>query len=218
MKHFKVLVVGLFLVASCTRKDSTDVVTSTNNGVPNTNPSNKKPPIDSTLHIVPSDDTFVTYTVLSGNNYIVNNSYLPFSQSFIRFKAILDSSCVYKSSVTEDQKDVNKLYGFADCNSFHHVNSARFGWDWDNDKMYIFADCYVNTVRVLKNLGAIKLDSVIDCQIKVLPNEYQFYLNGNMDTVSRGCIDSVAMGYKLLPYFGGNEPAPHDVHIKIKEY
>ncbi|HXS37113.1 MAG TPA: hypothetical protein VN721_10465 [Flavipsychrobacter sp.] len=218
MKRFKILIIGVFLAASCTRKDDTDVATSNRSNIANITPQNKKPPADSILHIVPSDDTFTTYTVLAGDNYIVNNSYPPFSRSFIRFKAILDSSCIYKSSVQEDQKDVNKLYGFADCNSFHHVNSARFGWDWDNGKMYIFADCYVNTVRVLKNLGAIQLDSIIDCEIKVLPDEYQFILNGNMDTVSRGCTDSVAMGYKLLPYFGGNEPAPHDVHIKIKEY
>jgi hypothetical protein len=29
-------------------------------------------------------------------------------------------------------------------------------------------------------------------------------------------MDTIAAGYKLVPYFGGDEPAPHDMQIKVK--
>lgn len=35
--------------------------------------------------------------------------------------------------------------------------------------------------------------------------------------MQRHCSDAVDTDYKLLPYLGGDEPAPHDIRIKIKE-
>src|SRR5690606_41284654 len=64
----------------------------------------------------------------------------------------LDSSCVYKNPHPENQDDINKLYGFSDCTSLHHANSARFGWNWKDGALRIHAYCYVDSVRQYKEL------------------------------------------------------------------
>lgn len=162
-------------------------------------------------------DTFITYLILRGNNYCEGNSYPIYLQSSLRFKAIFDSSCIYTNADPINQADINKLYGFSDCQTLHHANSARFGWNWMNGKLHIHAYCYVDSVRQYKELGVVDLNKEIDCSIDLLPGKYVFTLNGKKDTMERHCSDTTAYGVKLFPYFGGDEPAPQDVRIRIKE-
>ncbi len=162
-------------------------------------------------------DSFKTYTIRSGKNFCDNNDYALTQYSFMHFRAILDSSCIYATADPTNQADINKLFGFADCASHHQTNSARFGWNWENGAMHIHAYCYAGTVRSYKELGTVALNKSFDCKLYVLPDKYVFELEGKKDTMARGCADNTAVGYKLLPYFGGNEPAPHDVRVKIRE-
>jgi hypothetical protein len=163
-------------------------------------------------------DTFITYLIKKGNNYCEKNSY-PFTEySILKFKAILDSSCIYTTALPSNQEDINKLYGFGDCSSFHQVNSARFGWNWYNNAMRIHAYCYADSVRAYIELGTVGIGEEFDCKLTVLPDKYIFELNGKPDTMLRGCTEPKAVGYKLFPYFGGDESAPQDVRVKIKEY
>lgn len=162
-------------------------------------------------------DSFKTYILRKGNNYCDNNDYALTQYTFLHFRAILDSSCIYATVDPTNQADINKLFGFADCASHHQTNSARFGWNWENGAMHIHAYCYAGTVRSYKELGTVVLNKAFDCKLYVLPDKYVFELNGKKDTMTRGCTDNAAIGYKLLPYFGGNEPAPHDVRVKIRE-
>jgi predicted small lipoprotein YifL len=168
-----------------------------------------------TIHVV--SDSFISYLIKKGNNYCENNAYASTAYTSIHFRAILDSSCIYTTQDPANQEDINKLYGFADCSSFHQSNSARFGWDWYQGQMHIHAYCYDNTVRSYKELGTVPLNQAFDCVLTVLPGKYIFTLNGKSDTMSRGCTDVIANGYKLLPYFGGDEPCPHDLRVKIRE-
>lgn len=162
-------------------------------------------------------DSFKTYIIKKGNNYCDNNDYALTQYTFLHFRAILDSSCIYSTADPTNQADINKLFGFADCASHHQTNSARFGWNWENGAMHIHAYCYAGTLRNYKELGAVPLNKAFDCKLYVLPDKYIFELEGKKDTMTRGCTDNAAIGYKLLPYFGGNEPAPHDVRVKIRE-
>ncbi|HRO42041.1 MAG TPA: hypothetical protein PL009_04370 [Flavipsychrobacter sp.] len=162
-------------------------------------------------------DTFITYLIRAGNNFCDNNSYPTAALTSLKFKALFDSSCIYATVDPNNQADINKLYGFADSNTFHQTNSARFGWNWMNGEMHIHAYCYVSTVRMYKELGTVPLNTEIDCRLDVLPGKYIFTLNGKSDTMLRASQEVVAKGYKLYPYFGGDEPAPHDIKIKVKE-
>lgn len=162
-------------------------------------------------------DSFKKYIISKGNNYCDNNDYVLTQYTFLHFRAILDSSCIYATVDPTNQADINKLFGFADCASHHQTNSARFGWNWENGAMHIHAYCYAGTVRSYKELGTVVLNKAFDCKLYVLPDKYVFELEGKKDTMTRGCADNAAIGYKLLPYFGGNEPAPYDVRVKIRE-
>jgi hypothetical protein len=162
-------------------------------------------------------DSFITYLIKNGNNYCENNQYAITTYSYLHFRAMIDSSGIYTTVVPANQQDINKLYGFADCSSHHQTNSARFGWNWYNGQMHIHAYCYSGGVRAYKELGLVNINEVFDCELRVLPGKYIFTLNGVSDTLNRGCTDNAALGYKLLPYFGGDEAAPHDVRIRIRE-
>ena len=183
-------------------------------------PPHNQPADTTTTPVLPVDTLtgFTSWWIRAGQHYAEGNQYPQASINQMRFKVLFDSSCIYTSQVPENQEDINKLMGFSDCGEFHQVSSARFGWNWLRDSLRIHAYCYVNSVRVYKELGAVPLNRVQHCELRVLPESYVFILNGRADTLSRGCTDSLAMGYKLYPYFGGNEPAPHDVRIRVLEY
>lgn len=220
----KLLFVTILLAAACKKQDTatttgnvnaagTDTVkkhTGVNVGADSSYYTGKKPE-------PAPQDSFKTYFIKQGNNYCDNNDYALTQYTYLHFRAILDSSCIYTTVDPGNQADINKLYGFADCASHHQTNSARFGWNWENGVMHIHAYCYAGTVRSYKELGIVELGKAFDCKLYVLPDKYIFELEGKKDTMVRGCPDNTAVGYKLLPYFGGDEPAPHAVRVKIRE-
>lgn len=216
------LVLCMFL--ACKKKD---IITS-DTTPPTTKDSTTKPvdtmlkglvianPISDTG--VSGTDSFITFLIKKGNNYCENNTYSITNYTYLHFRASFDSSGIYSTDTAGNQQDINKLYGFADCSSHHQTNSARFGWNWYNGVMHIHAYCYSSTVRAYKELGTVTLNETFDCQLMVLLGKYIFILNGKTDTMNRGCTDNSAFGYKLLPYFGGNETAKKDVKIRIREF
>lgn len=205
MKPFVYLFLILFILFSCAKPDTT---------IPTPQqPDSTNIPKDT---VKPPKDTFTIFIISTGKNYCLNNTFAVFTQSSIKFIAIFDSTGIYATVNPQNQADINKLYGFADCGTFHQVNSARFGWNWQNGQMHIHAYCYADSIRSYKELGTVLLGKENTYQIEALKGMYIFTLNGKKDTMLRHCTDTV-LGYKLLPYFGGDEVAPHEVHIKIKE-
>jgi hypothetical protein len=117
-----------------------------------------------------------------------------------------------------NQGDINKLYGFTDCNSAVHENSARFGWRWQNDQLELFAYCYYDGKIQKKLLSSAKLGEEICCMIKISESSYIFQVNElPVDTILRGCSCDSLSKFRCYPYFGGTESAPHDITIRIKE-
>ncbi len=134
----------------------------------------------------------------------------------LRFTAVFDESAVYTSDTEENQHDVNKLLGFADCNSHHHKHSARFGWRWLEDQLEILAYSYVNGERIIKPVGFVGINESNDYRITLTKDEYEFQLGSfPVVTVDRESDCEKGAYYMLFPYFGGNETAPHDITIKI---
>lgn len=107
--------------------------------------------------------------------------------------------------------------GFSDCNSMHHENSARFAWQWFNDRLEIYAYCYVNGNRVEQFLGTVDIGKENRYEIQVIENAYVFTLNHQESIkITRSVACSTGVYYMLWPYFGGSLPAPHDMHLSIK--
>lgn len=160
---------------------------------------------------------FTKYTIRQGQNYCDGNSYVPTNYSELSFTAKFDSTAIYSNVIPDNQLDINKLYGFADNNSTHQQFSARFGWRWSDNALRLFGYVYNDGIRSSKELGIVSIGAENNCSIKVNPSSYIFSLNGKVDSLPRTSTTAKAVGYKLYPYFGGDETAPHNIYIWIRE-
>ncbi len=165
-----------------------------------------------------SDDKgFVHYLIRAGQHYSDQNPFRAVSYSDLKFIVKFDSSAIYQTVSPANQYDINKLYGFSDNNTAHHFFSARVGWRWSDGALRLFGYVYNNGIVIAKELGDISIGDEHSYSVKVTTTEYVFTLNGMSKSIQRTSTTTQAAGYQLYPYFGGDEPAPHDITIRIKE-
>lgn len=164
------------------------------------------------------DDGFKVYTIPAGSHESNAPAFETTKKDIIRFVVKFDSSAVYETSDSANQCDINKLYGFTDCCSSIHENSARFGWRWYNNHLELHAYCYNNGSVSKHFLNNANIGEEISCLLKISGDKYIFQVN-NLKTVvvPRGCSCDSITKFKCFPYFGGTETAPHDITIKIKD-
>lgn len=166
----------------------------------------------------------VVYLIKQGNhksnveNSLPGNGLRYLKSKTLQFTARFDESVRYKLD-QNDQGDINKLFGFSDCNSHHHQNSARFGWSYniDTDMVDIYAYYYVSGKRHIENLGSAQINEAVRYRIVMGAGYYQFELKNSVTRTARGSECKMGMYYLLFPYFGGNRTAPHDIKIYIIE-
>ncbi len=169
------------------------------------------------MNCEPEVDLYRHYVIRQGDHYATPRVVESLQTNKLSFTAKFDPSCQYIFEDPGFQDSKNKLLGFADCNSLHHENSARFAWQWLHDQLEIFAYCYVNGQRVEQFVGVVALEKENYFEIKLLDNQYVFTLNNQQPVIiQRGVVCNAGIYYMLSPYFGGTLPAPHDVHLSIK--
>lgn len=168
---------------------------------------------------LPSTPTvsYTSYTIPAGAQYCEQEHFEAISTQGIAFTVLFDSSAVYSTKNASNQADINKLYGFSDNRAHHHSFSARFGWRWYENKLTLHGYVYNDSIREYKELGAIAIGKPARCAILVAGNQYRFVLNGDTTVMRRTSKAAQAEGYRLYPYFGGDEYAPHKITIKIRE-
>lgn len=171
--------------------------------------------VDKATASVPAEQ-FIKYSIKKGGQYCNNNSYKAIETSEMKFTVKFDSTAIYETVLAENQYDINKLFGFSDNNSDHHQYSARFGWRWSDKALRLFAYIYNEGAVFSKELTTISIGSEISCSIKVSGNNYLFTINGITTQLPRLATTEKAKGYQLYPYFGGDEVAPHQINIWIK--
>jgi len=156
---------------------------------------------------------FITY---KGDHYSWPKPSESLQSQALTFEARFNESAIYNFGDPALQSNKNKLMGFCDCNSLPHENSARFAWQWFEDRLEIFAYCYNNGVREEKYVGVVNLNVYNHFEIGITSRQYLFRLN-NQPTVimRRGTVCDQGAYFKLWPYFGGHVPAPHNVIIDI---
>jgi hypothetical protein len=165
----------------------------------------------------PSTSGFQKYTIRTGQQYCDQSGYKPIDLTELKFTVRFDSSAIYQSRDPQNQYDINKLYGFSDNNSDHHQFSARFGWRWSDKALRLFAYVYNGEVVVSKEIAPIPIGQELNCSIVVAAKTYVFKLNDTSVELPRASETPTARGYQLYPYFGGDEVAPHEINIWIKE-
>lgn len=160
---------------------------------------------------------FVDHLIAAGQQTSNHSAYQVVNSAETRFVAVFDSSAIYQSATEENQQDINKLYGFSDNNQDHHTNSARIGWRWYQNQLQLFAYVYNNAVQSAAFITTVAISQENTCSISVQGSQYVFTVNGVQVTMPRASTTETAAGYRLYPYFGGDEMAPHDIHIRIKD-
>jgi len=157
------------------------------------------------------------FNIRSGEHYSTPRLIEMLQSNDLVFRATFDESAIYDLGDDALQSSKNKLLGFSDCNSLHHENSARFAWQWFNDRLEIYAYCYVNAVRTEQFLGVVNLNEENIYKITLNDSEYVFYLNDKkVATIQRGNSCDKGVYYMLYPYFGGSVPAPHNIKIALR--
>ncbi|WP_205500920.1 hypothetical protein [Rufibacter psychrotolerans] len=165
--------------------------------------------------IIPaSAEEEVTFVIRTGDHETTN----PFKglvTSRLAFQVTFDSTAIYQTKDPQNQADINKLFGMADCGSFHHQNSARFGWRWYNNRLELLAYSYVAGKNTSTFITAVDLKKPTVCELRLEDNKYVFKVGDKKVEQTRGCTGE-GKGYQLYPYFGGDETAPHQINIKLK--
>ena len=161
------------------------------------------------------DNGFREYRIKKGNHrstYQIRRD----CDSILKYQVIFDNSAIYTTSDPGNQADVNKLFGCSDCGNGHMQNSIRVGWRWYNDSLELLWFKHELGQFSFDKIKSIELDQIIECQILLSEYEYQICIDGECRTTSRIC-NGVYKHYRLFPYFGGDEAAPHDIKILLKE-
>ena len=162
------------------------------------------------------ENDFFVYKIKEGKHRSVTR-YETIKSDELKFVAIFNSSAIYESKDPVNQLDINKLYGFSDCNSHHQKNSARFGWRWNNNSLEILAYVYNDGERKYQFITTVPLDTEVNYSLKITDDSYQFFVDNSYVIMDRTSNCDVGFHYLLYPYFGGDEPAPHDISISIRD-
>ncbi len=131
----------------------------------------------------------------------------------------LDDGAIYQTRDPANQLDVNKLFGFTDCNALDpQNNSARFGWRWNTDRIEILAFVDYQGSHNFQVIGSTWPGEVSEGTIALENGKYAFYYKGTRLEMKRNCSKSKMQGFELHPYFGGQETAPADIKIYLKQH
>jgi hypothetical protein len=160
---------------------------------------------------------FTEYFIGKGEHYSAQSGQVILSAPRIKCEVIFDSSAIYQNSQAYNQGDVNKLIGFSDCGVAHHENSARLGWNWDGKQIIIYAYAYSNTQRIILPIDSVKIGKSFSCSVEAIEGSYYFAVGETRVSIQRFCNNYSGSFYKLFPYFGGDESAPHDIRIFVRE-
>lgn len=165
----------------------------------------------------------MTFTIHKGKHRSFPFIFGLHSKKWMERDVVFDSSAAYELN-SEDQNDVNKLFGFGYFNG-HHQDSARFGWNYSAvaGRVRLYAYCYVNGERIIKELCEVHIHKKVRCLINIYQYRYAFTVHDGYNNWHQLAHVDVEFDhkrkwkYKLGCFFGGNNPAPHDITIKISK-
>lgn len=146
----------------------------------------------------------------------------------IKYNVTFNSTAIYE--LEKNKTQVNKLLGIGLVH--HHLNSIRVGWRWVPEKgqIELLAYTYRNKKREYHHLIYVDLykeftlnitysmnKSMVKYKVEMeIPNTAIFTLQEQQEYKLNKWYYRIPFMYQCYPYFGGTEPAPHDISIKIK--
>ena len=161
---------------------------------------------------------FRVYTIPEGDHSSGSRFNHP-TNSKISFDFILDESAIYTSEIPENQHDVNKIYGFSDFGVRHQKYSIRLGWRYIDGNIELCWLRHEEGKHSSATIRTIEPNETYRATINITTFYYQIVIDNDTTFVRRRPEGNwgLVRRYYLYPYFGGNEYAPHDITIKIKD-
>jgi hypothetical protein len=129
-------------------------------------------------------------------------------------------SCRYDLG-NDDQGDTNKLCGVGYLPG-RHKDSARFGWRYRMDKglVELLAYCYVNKQRVINPIAFCEIGKTYYIELAKLSTMYYFSCFEDYRLIGEAEVPyyhNKKLGYRLGPFFGGNQVAPLEIKIELRK-
>lgn len=134
-----------------------------------------------------------------------------------------DSSCIYDIGAVDEQ-DWNKVIGLGFVGSKnqditvgtppHQIDGARVGWRWNPQRgridlgAYVYVDGKLTSFKVAET----QINTPTRLTIKI---DYERKLYQVLGGQPISFTHNKTFGYKTGLYFGGNQPAPHRIRVKI---
>ena len=161
---------------------------------------------------------FRVYTIPAGKHSSGSFINHP-DNSKISFQFILDESAYYETEIPENQDDVNKIYGMSDFGLRHQKYSIRLGWRYMRGELELCWLRHEEGRHSAETIRTIEPNVIYDATIDIKTFYYVIVIDNDTTLVRRRPEGNWGLlrRYYLYPYFGGNEYAPHDITIKIKE-
>jgi hypothetical protein len=153
-------------------------------------------------------------TIKKGTHAPLRLPHLILKPKVLKYEVTFTPSCVYY--IRQDQSDINKLFGIGYFPN-HSQNSVRFGWRYGvGNWVDIFAYSYINNERIYNLIGMVEIGKAHTFMITPGQSSH------TLQVLGKGIYHTVPLyrqgaGYLLRPYFGGNQTAPHDIEINMRE-
>ena len=134
----------------------------------------------------------------------------------LNFRVSFATDAAYTSSNASNQSDWNKLMGLTTDRI--HKNSIRLGWRWSPGKQKVELGFYgyLDSQRVMVYLTDVAPGASIDCELR-MTNAGLSVRAGNAVYTQAGSLGVGLPTTWVLhsAYFGGDETAPHDIHVNV---
>jgi len=154
------------------------------------------------------------YKIKKNNHYSYNIPRLFISKEITKVNVEIKftDSCLY-SYKNHDSFDINKLYGWSE--GYHKNNSFRIGWRGTGNMIEVFAFMHENGKILYSKLGDFLPNIYYSFEMEVTNEVFKLSYFDQKVFIFRKSSRKCKLGYVLFPYFGGNNKAPHDIHLEI---
>lgn len=150
------------------------------------------------------------YEVKKGENYFKPRALWFETADSIEMEVMFLPSCIYETKQNQNQGDWNKLFGISSLFG-RKALSYRFVWRCNIDLIEIGAYWYQNNVRGDIHIGCVKIGARIALKLSKNANSVQWFIDGQEKHSILGKWP--VLGWKLRPYFGGDESAPKNMKL-----
>lgn len=135
-----------------------------------------------------------------------------------KLRVSFEPTCRY-TLTGDDQIDINKLFGVGFLNGLrnHRWLSARWGWYYEpqSDRIILAAYSYKAGNRSIKELAKMGIGEVVELGLNITERGFEYSIEGEVVHVEE--VEVKGMAYPLGVYFGGNQKAPHTMHINFTQ-